>query len=313
MTQASPDARPATALDVAIIILSYNVAPLLRQCLASLSAATAELAAEVIVVDNRSTDASVPMVRREFPGVRVIESPYNGGFSFGNNLALAEIGGRPVPPRYVLLLNPDTVVPPGAIRRMLDYMDGAIDVGASGPRLVLPSGALDLACRRGFPSPMVSFYHMVGLSRLFPRSRRFARYRMTFLPEDSVAEVDSVVGACMLVRSEILQQVGLLDEEYFMYGEDLDWAYRIKRAGWRVVYNGSVTVVHHKRQSSRRSTRAIAEFYRSMLVFFRKHYAAQTPRPLGWLVVLGVYVQWGLALAVNRVRGRDMRPLGAES
>jgi N-acetylglucosaminyl-diphospho-decaprenol L-rhamnosyltransferase len=308
-----PVSLAATPLDVAIVILNYNVAPLLRQCLRSLEAASHEVRARAIVVDNCSEDESVSMVRTEFPDVIVIQSPSNGGFSVGNNLALRAISELPSMPRYVWLLNPDTVVPPNALRALVDFMDQAPDVGVTGPRLLLSNGELDLACRRSFPSPLVSFYHMIGLSRLFPRSARFARYRLTYLPDDVVADVDSVVGACMLVRGELLRSVGLLDESFFMYGEDLDWAYRIKNSGWRVVYNGTVTVIHHKRQSSRKSPRAIVEFYRSMLIFFRKHYAAQTARPIAWLIIFGIYVQWGLALAVNRVRGGELRPIGADT
>ncbi|HUE75731.1 MAG TPA: glycosyltransferase family 2 protein [Chloroflexota bacterium] len=302
----------SSPLDVAIVILNYNVAPLLRQCLRSLEAASTEVSARAIVVDNCSSDDSVNMVRTEFPDVIVIQSATNGGFSVGNNLALRAIAELSPMPRYVWLLNPDTVVPPDALHSLVDYMDRAPDVGATGPRLLLSNGELDLACRRSFPSPIVSLYHMIGLSRLFPKSTRFARYRLTFLPDDAVADVDSVVGACMLVRTELLRSVGLLDEAFFMYGEDLDWAYRIKEAGWRVVYNGTVTVIHHKRQSSRTSPRAIVEFYRSMLIFFHKHYAARTATPVAWLIILGRYAQWGLALAVNRLRGGELRPIGAD-
>jgi GT2 family glycosyltransferase len=144
---------------------------------------------------------------------------------------------------------------------------------------------LDLACRRSFPTPEVSFYRLIGLSRLFPHSRRFGRYNLTYLDPDQVAEVDSVVGAFMLVRSEAVAQAGLMDEQFFMYGEDLDWAYRIKSAGWKIYYNPAVTVLHIKRAASRHSKRAQIEFYRAMDIFYRKHYAAQTPWWLHLLIV----------------------------
>jgi N-acetylglucosaminyl-diphospho-decaprenol L-rhamnosyltransferase len=193
----------------------------------------------------------------------------------------------------VLLLNPDTVLPPTALVDMLAFMAAHPEAGIAGPKLVLPDGRLDLACRRSFPTPEVSFYRMVGLSRLFPRSRRFGRYNMTFLDENQVAEVDSVVGAFMLVRGEAIRQVGLLDERFFMYGEDLDWALRIKRAGWKVYYNPAVQVLHVKRAASRHSSKAQIEFHRASRLFYYKHYAASTPLWLHWLVLGGVtFYEW---------------------
>jgi N-acetylglucosaminyl-diphospho-decaprenol L-rhamnosyltransferase len=187
-------------------------------------------------------------------------------------------------PRYALLLNPDTEVPPDALGRVVAFADADAEIGVLGPKLVRPDGSLDLACRRSFPTPELSAYRMLGLSRLFPHSRRFGRYNLTYLDADVTAEVDSVVGAFMLVRREALDQVGLLDEAFFMYGEDLDWAFRIKAAGWKVVYYPGVTVLHVKRASSRQSPRAQVEFWRSMEIFYRKHYAAETP----WLIHVAV-------------------------
>jgi N-acetylglucosaminyl-diphospho-decaprenol L-rhamnosyltransferase len=154
-------------------------------------------------------------------------------------------------------------------------------------------GNLDLACRRAFPSPEVSAYRMMGLSRLFPNSPRFARYNMTYLPEDEIAEVDSVVGAFMMVRVEAVTQVGLMDGRFWMYGEDLDWAKRMKDVGWKVVYNPEVTVVHVKRASSRQSQRAQIEFYRAMLIFYYKHYRQGTSVLLHWLILLGIVLKGG--------------------
>jgi GT2 family glycosyltransferase len=149
-------------------------------------------------------------------------------------------------------------------------------------------GALDLACRRGFPTPEVSLWRMIGLSKLFPHSPRFGRYNMTFLDPDRVAEVDAVVGACMLLRAAAIEQVGLLDETFFMYGEDLDWAKRIKDAGWKVYYNPQVIVHHVKRAASRHSARAQIEFNRAMRIFYVKHYQVHTPWWMDRLVVAGI-------------------------
>lgn len=153
-------------------------------------------------------------------------------------------------------------------------------MGAVGPRLLLPDGSLDLACRRSFPSPEVAFYHMSGLARLWPHSPRFGRYNLTYLAPDQEAEVDALVGACMLLRAQVLAEVGLLDEQFFMYGEDLDWCYRIKQYGWRIVYYPRVSIHHYKRAAStRRAIPSIRAFYDAMRIFHRKHYAATTIAP----------------------------------
>ncbi|MCK4450545.1 MAG: glycosyltransferase family 2 protein, partial [Anaerolineae bacterium] len=206
-------------------------------------------------------------------------------------------------PRYALLLNADTLLPPSALREMLDFMEAHPEAGAAGPRLVREDGSLDLACRRGFPTPSAFFYRMMGLSKLFPKSRRFGRYNLTYLNPDELTEVDSVVGAFMLVRAEAIHQVGLLDESFFLYGEDLDWAYRIRKAGWKIYYNPQVTVLHVKAASTKHSRRARYEFYRAMNIFYRKHYAATTPFWLHWLIIAGIVLQGSLAMLGEIVKG----------
>lgn len=287
--------------ELSVVIVSYNVRNLLRDCLHSLESSRQEIDQDIIVVDNCSSDGSIAMVQAEFPLVRVLASPKNGGYAYANNLGLRHLlsQARTVDALapYVLLLNPDTVVPRGALRQLVDFLDANPEAAVTGPRLVRPDGSLDLAAKRSFPSPQVSLYRMLGLSKLFPRSRRLARYNVTYIDPLSVAEVDSVVGACMLLRTEILETVGLLDESYFMYGEDLDWAYRIKQRGWKVLYNGEIEVIHHKGASSRQiSGRATIEFYRAMLIFYRSHYKRSTPRVVGAMVVLGIYLKAAMAL-----------------
>ena len=287
--------------DLGIVILNWNTCDLLRRCLESVYASEGDFDHHVIVVDNASTDASAEMVRRDFPQAQLIASATNGGYSYGNNLGLRALGygSQKLPddsseaPRYALLLNPDTELPPTALRDMVAFMDARPEVGAAGPRLVLPDGSLDRACHRSFPSPMVSLYHFSGLAKLFPGSPRFARYNMTYLPVDQEAEVDSVVGAYMQVRREAVEAVGLLDETFFMYGEDLDWAYRIKDAGWSIVYHPQVVVKHVKRAASRQSQRAQMEFWRAMLLFYRKHYRTTTPLWLHSLIMTGLLVKGG--------------------
>jgi N-acetylglucosaminyl-diphospho-decaprenol L-rhamnosyltransferase len=284
-------------VDLAIVIVSYNVCDLLRRCLQSVHASQRTITIAVCVVDNASQDGSAEMVRNEFPDVHLIANEENIGYPAANNQGLCLLGVTAVEharrPRYCLLLNPDTEVPPEAFVEMIAFLDANRDVGVAGPRLVMPNGELDLACRRSFPTPDVSFYRMVGLSRLFPNSPRFGRYNMTFLDECETAEVDSVVGAFMMVRTEAVESIGLLDERFWMYGEDLDWAKRIKDAGWKVMYYPDVTVLHVKRASSRNSKRAQHEFYRAMLIFYYKHYYLDTPRLLHWLIVLAIALKGG--------------------
>jgi GT2 family glycosyltransferase len=211
----------------------------------------------------------------------------------------------------VLLLNPDTVVPAGALDALVGYLEAQPAAGACGPKLLLADGSLDLACRRAFPTPEVAFYRMTGLSRLFPRSPRFGRYNMTFLDPDVETEVDAVVGACMLVRGPVVREVGLLDETFFMYGEDLDWAYRIKQYGWKVMYVPGVTVHHYKRAASRqRPFRSIRAFYDAMRVFHRKHYAATTPAALNLLIEAGIALKEAWSLGSNLLRPAAARRVG---
>lgn len=286
--------------DLGIVIVSWNTRDLLRDCLKSIAASEGDISYRVVVVDNASSDGSAGMVRQEFPDVQLIASPDNDGFPRANNKGLRllgfERGCGDSAPRYALILNPDTVLPPNALRDMLVYMDAAPAIGIAGPKLVMLDGNLDLACRRSFPSPEISFYRMVGLSKLFPKSRRFGRYNMTYLDPNIETEVDSVVGAFMLVRCEAIRQVGLFDDTFFMYGEDLDWAYRIKQAGWTVMYNPAVTVTHVKRAASRQSKRAKREFYRAMLIFYRKHYRATTPWWLHSMILTGLILRGGRSL-----------------
>jgi N-acetylglucosaminyl-diphospho-decaprenol L-rhamnosyltransferase len=288
--------------DLGIVIVNWNTHDLLKHCLETVMASEGDFSFTVVMVDNASSDGSPDMVRQLFPTVQVITSATNRGFSAGNNLGLRALGYygarnvNPDAPRYVLLLNPDTEVPPDALYNMVQYMDLHPEIGVAGPKLVLENGSLDLACRRSFPTPLVSFYRFSGLSKLFPRHPVFGQYNMTFADPDQEIEVDSVVGAYMQVRREAILVAGLLDEAFFMYGEDLDWAFRIKKAGWRVYYHPQVVVKHVKRAASRRSKKAQFEFQRAMLIFYRKHYEKTTPLWLHSLVMLGLLAKGGRGL-----------------
>jgi GT2 family glycosyltransferase len=265
---------PPPVMDLSIVILNYNTREHLRACLDSLvaegstSLSGGPVATEVLVVDNASCDGSADMVAAAYPWVGLIRSPRNGGFAYGNNQALAQARGS-----AVLLLNPDTGMPRGGIRALLERLAAHPEAGVIGPKLLRPNGTMHLACRRSFPTPSIAFYRFSGLSRLFPRSPRFGRYNLTFIDPDQAIEVESVCGACMLVRRDVLQRVGLLDERFFMYGEDLDWCLRTRLAGWTVRYEPDIVVQHqHGAASRQRALRTTYHFFRAMDLFYRKHY-----------------------------------------
>ena len=303
--------------DLAIVIVNWNTRDLLHDCLTSVYA-NRGIDFQVCVVDNASTDGSPEMVEREFPQAHVIRSLRNGGFAYANNLGLTTWNFRaphstlPIP-RYALLLNSDTVVPPDAMAQMVAFMEAHPEAGAAGPKLVRLDETLDLACRRGFPTPQASFYKLFGLSKLFSQSARFGRYNLTYLDPDQLTEVDSVNGAFMLVRAQAIEQAGLLDEAFFFGGEDLDWAFRIKAAGWKVYYNPAVVVRHVKRASYRHNPQARYEFERAMWLFYRKHYRATTPRWLDALICIAMAVRGGLPLVREMLRrDRVAEPLSPE-
>lgn len=299
---ALPEPAPGDELDLAVVILNYNTAALLGACLRTLFDSQG-VRMRVCVVDNASSDGSAEMVRRDFPQAHLIENRVNAGYSAGNNLGLHWFGfGQPVRdgrglPRYALLLNPDTLVPPTALRQMVDFLDARPGAGVAGPRVRRPDGSLDRACRRSFPTPEVSLYRMTGLSRLFPHSARFNAYNLEYLPEDAVHPVDSVVGAFMLVRREAIADVGLLDESFFMYGEDLDWAKRIKDAGWQVWYNGRCEITHVKEAASGQSAKSRVDFYEAMWIFYRKHYRASTSALVDALILAAIAAKGGVDVA----------------
>ena len=294
-------------MELSIIIVNYNTRDLLRDCLLSIYSSQGDFQYEVIVVDNCSPDDSVEMVRQEFPQAKLIASEINRGYAYANNLGLCQARGH-----YLLLLNPDTVLPPTALQGMLDFMEEHPDAGVAGPKLVLADGSLDLACRRSFPTLDVAFYRLVGLSKRHPNSPRYNRYNLGYLDPNQVAEVDSVVGACMCIRREALDQAGLFDERFFMYAEDIDLCYRIKvDHGWKVYYNPAVVVTHYKAQSTRkRFARMTIEFYRAMWLFHKKHFARRTFFLINWVTAVGLIGLCGLALTINSLRPPEKRKVG---
>ena len=258
-------------MKITVVIVSYNVKFYLQQCLDSLLRALQGIESEVFVVDNHSKDGSVDYLSKRFPGVNVIDSPHNLGFARANNLAIRKSHAE-----YVLLLNPDTVVGESTIRTAIDFMDAHEDAGSLGVRMLDASGKAALESRRGLPSPMVAFYKMVGLCARFPNSHRFGHYYMSALPWDEPGRIEVVSGAFCLLRKKAIDEVGYLDEDFFMYGEDIDLSYRILKGGYHNYYLPS-TILHYKGESTQKSSfRYVHVFYEAMLIFFRKHYSGMT-------------------------------------
>ena len=254
-------------MKLSVIIVNYNVKYYLEQCLESLQRALEGIEAEVFVVDNHSSDGSIAYLRPRFPAVRFIASAHNLGFAGGNNIAIRQSQGE-----YILLLNPDTVVGEDVIRASLDFMDSHPKAGGHGVEMLSDSGSRALESRRGLPSPMVSFYKMVGLCKHFPQSRRFAHYYMGGLSWEIAGQIEVVSGAYCFLRKSALDQIGLLDEDFFMYGEDVDLSYRLLKGGYENWYL-PVRILHYKGESTQKSSfRYVHVFYDAMLIFFRKHY-----------------------------------------
>jgi N-acetylglucosaminyl-diphospho-decaprenol L-rhamnosyltransferase len=281
-------------VDLSIVILSWNVRDLLRQCLESvarnrpLSADHPPLATEIIVVDNASGDGSMEMVRAEFPDVRLIANQANRGYTGGNNDGIAAATGR-----YVMILNPDTRVLDGALTAMVAYADAHSDVGVVGPQLLNPDGSVQ-SSRRRFPTLMTGLFESTWLQPLAPRNV-LRRYYVLDQPDDAIQEVDWLFGACFLVRREVIQQVGALDEDFFMYSEEMDWCRRIRQAGWKVVYLPQAQVIHYGGKSS---DQVVAQrhiyFQTSKVRYFRKHHGALTAGVLR-VALLAMYA-WQLVL-----------------
>ena len=290
--------------DVSVIIVNYNVREFLRQSLLSLRPALQNLAAEIFVVDNASSDGSVEMVRQKFPEVVLIANRENVGFARANNQALRLATGR-----VVVLLNPDTVVQDDTFAAIQTFFAQHPATGMVGCKVLNPDGTLQLACRRSFPTPWIAFTRLSGLSRLFPQSRWFGRYNLTYLPENETTEVEAISGSFMAVRREALAQVGFLDEEFFMYGEDLDWCFRLRVAGWKIHYFPGTQIIHFKGESAKQSDLDnLRLFYQAMILFVRKHFRPEAPagfyqgRPglravSYWLLHLAIWFRALLAFA----------------
>jgi GT2 family glycosyltransferase len=277
--------------DLSVLVASYNTRDLLLDCLKTVERNRGSLKVETIVVDNASVDGTPEAVAAARPDVVLMRNARNEGFAKANNRALAVARGR-----YVLLLNPDTLVPPEVLEPMIRLMDQNPRVGVAGCRVDRPDGRLDAACKRGFPTPWRALGRFTGLDVAFPKL--FGGYRRLDADPSGRYDVDAVVGAFMLVRRETVDEVGRLDESFFMFGEDLDWCYRVRERAWRVWYVGDRGVVHHKGASTRREPHRMNwHFHRAMLLFHRKHLVDRYPFFVNWLVYLGITLRYALKAA----------------
>lgn len=266
-----------TQSSLTVVIVNYNVCHFLEQCLLSVERAARGLVVTIVVVDNNSSDGSLAMVRRRFPQVRVIANTDNPGFSKANNQAIHNTHSD-----YVLLLNPDTVIGEDTLKVCIEYFDQHPQVGGLGVRMIDGSGAFLPESKRGFPSPFVAFAKTIGLSRLFPRSTLWNRYHLGFLDEHKNHSVEVLAGAFMGLRRSVLEEIGTLDEAFFMYGEDIDLSYRIVKAGYENHYIAHNTIIHYKGESTKKgSLNYVRVFYQAMIIFARKHFTGQK----AWLFV----------------------------
>src|SRR3989344_9586213 len=292
-------------IELSIIIVSYNTKDFLRECIDSIKKNTKNLNYEIIVVDNASSDNSLRMLEEKFPDVITIKSKDNIGFSKANNLGVEKSKGK-----YVLFLNPNTVVYKETLLNMVKFMDGHKDVGAATCKLVMPNGKLDDASHRGFPNPWNSFCYFSGLSKMFPSSKLFGGYNLSWLNLSKTHEIDACAGAFMIVRREAGEKIGWWDEDYFFYGEDLEFCFRLKEAGWKIYFVPSASALHYKgisggiKRVSKKITTASIETKRrstnwrfnAMKIFYRKHYQNKYPFFLTWFVMGGINLKYWISL-----------------
>ncbi|MFZ6052650.1 glycosyltransferase [Halocola ammonii] len=291
-------------MKLSVIIVNYNVEHFLEQCLHSVEKSIKDLEVEVFVVDNNSVDGSMAMVKRKFPWAKRIENKENLGFSKANNQAMRMAEGE-----YVLLLNPDTVVQEDTFQKVVSFMDEHPDAGGLGVKMVDGKGNFLPESKRGLPTPAVAFYKIFGLSALFPKSKKFSQYHLGYLDKDEVHEIDVLSGAFMLMRKEALDKVGLLDEAFFMYGEDIDLSYRITQGGYKNYYFPDTRIIHYKGESTKKgSLNYVFVFYRAMVIFAEKHFSAKNAKLFSFFINMAIYLRAGVAI-VNRFVKRVWLPV----
>jgi GT2 family glycosyltransferase len=279
-------------MDLSVIILNYNTKDLTRRCLKSVFASQTGYKFEVFVSDNGSKDGSIEMVKSEFPQVKLLENNANLGFAKGNNVAIRQALGR-----YILLLNSDTEVNQDTLDKSIRRADEIPNLGALGCKVLLADGSLDQACRRKFPNPWNSFLRLFGF-------KKFSDYNID-APIDQEMEVDALIGAYMMVPQTVINKVGMLDEDYFLYGEDLDWCWRIKEAGYKIIYYPGASILHLKSASSKMiAFRVVRWAHDAMKIFYRKHYAKDHNWLFNQLIYLGITLRMYLVWILNVFRNK---------
>ncbi len=279
-------------MKLSIIIVNYNVKYFLEQALLSVRKAIHAIDAEIFVVDNNSVDDSVQMVIEKFPEVHLIANKSNPGFSTANNQAIKKSKGE-----YVLLLNPDTVVEEDTFEKCIAFMDAHADAGGLGVKMIDGSGNFLPESKRGFPSPFVAFCKTFGLSSIFPKSKTFNRYHLGFLDKNKTHEVDVLAGAFMMLRKSVLDKIGLLDETFFMYGEDIDLSYRIVKGGYKNYYLADTTIIHYKGESTKKgSLNYVKVFYNAMIIFARKHFVGEKAKLFILMLHAAIYFRAFISL-----------------
>lgn len=279
-------------MKLSVIIVNYNVEYFLEQCLHSVRKACKNISSDVYVVDNNSVDGSVEMVAEKFPEVILIANKDNPGFSKANNQAI-----RLSKAEYVLLLNPDTVVEEDTFEKVIDFMDSHPDAGGLGVKMIDGKGNFLPESKRGLPTPAVAFYKIFGLSKLFPKSKKFAKYHLGHLSNDEIHEIDVLAGAFMLMRKETLDKVGLLDETFFMYGEDIDLSYRIILGGYKNYYYPETSIIHYKGESTKKgSLNYVFVFYNAMIIFAKKHFSQKHASIFSLLINMAIYLRAGASI-----------------
>ncbi|MES2589389.1 MAG: glycosyltransferase [Bacteroidota bacterium] len=290
--------------DISVIIVNYNVEYFLEQCLNSCEKALKNVSGEIFVVDNNSIDGSNEMVKAKFPQVVLIENKKNVGFSKANNQAIEISKGK-----YVLLLNPDTVVEEDTFEKVISFMNSKPEAGGLGVRMLDGKGKFLPESKRGLPTPAVAFYKIFGLSALFPKSKLFGKYHLGYLSEFKTHEIDVLSGAFMLLRKETLDKIGLLDEAFFMYGEDIDLSYRITLGGYKNYYYPETRIIHYKGESTKKSSvNYVFVFYRAMVIFAQKHFSKKNANLFSILINIAIYFRASLAIFSRFVK-RAFLPL----
>ncbi len=286
------------AYKISVIVVNYNVEFFLEQCLNSVKKSLKNVSGEVFVVDNFSIDGSVEMVRQKFPEYNLIDNKVNLGFSKANNQAMRLAKGE-----YVLLLNPDTVVEEDTFEKIIRFMDEHSDAGGLGVKMVDGKGRFLPESKRGLPTPSVAFYKIFGFSRLFPKSKVFGKYHLGYLSENEIHEIDILSGAFMLMRNEALEKVGLLDEAFFMYGEDIDLSYRITQGGYKNYYYPKTSIIHYKGESTKKSSvNYVLVFYKAMVIFAKKHFTQKNAKLLSFLIYSAIYLRAGAAIIARMIK-----------